>query len=178
MKILFLPIDIEISKIDLSKINLSNLRGGKYQPFWKTNDITSTSKELKLILDQLPFDRITKIYFKEQITFVGPHCDVYSDMEFEDGEYENIIKNDPSGYRIVLHGNNDSLYVKYQEEFKMAKLPTIPGCYLIHATEGCHLVKTDPGRKIIYVRGFINSKKHNILIEKSLHRYREFAIIE
>ena len=179
MKILFLPIDIEIPSLDISKITSSVVKEGKYQPFWKTIDITDLNlTELKLVLDQLPFKRITNIYFKEQTKFASPHYDVYPDMHFEENEYENILSNEPAGYRLVLIGERDKLYVKSQGIFKPAVVPNIPGCYLLNSTESLHMVHFDEGRKIIYIRGFVDSVRHQLLIKKSLSRYKDLAIIE
>lgn len=176
MKILFLPIDINIPKIDTIQPP-SIIMKGKYQPFWNTYSINeSVDKSLEFVLSQLPFEKITNIYYKEQLGPVSPHCDVYADMHFEQGEYTNILDNEPAGYRLVLEGSSDALYVKSGETFKLARLPSVPGCYLLNSTAGIHMVKDDPRRKIIYVRGFINSDRHKALIDKSLKLYQDLAI--
>lgn len=178
MNILFLPIDIEIPKIDVSKIQSTTIENARYQPYWNTSKITETVDEtLKFVLNQLPLNKVTNIYYKEQKGFVSQHYDVYSDMKFEEGEYKNILDNEPAGYRLVLEGSTDTLYVKSGDTFKLARLPSVPGCYLLNSTAGLHMVKDDPGRKIIYIRGFIDSEKHQTLIEKSLDRYKNLAII-
>ena len=179
MKILFLPIDIEIPIIEISKITSSILKDGKYQPYWKSIDITDLNlPELNSVLDQLPFKKITNIYFKEQTKLAKPHYDVYPDMHFEENEYENILSNEPAGYRLVLIGKADKIYVKSQGRFKSAIVPTRPGCYVLNSTQALHMVNFDEGRKIIYIRGFLDSDKHQKLIEKSLVRYKDLAIIE
>ena len=97
MNLLFLPIDIEIPKIDTILPLSTIIENGKYQPFWNTSRIDEcVDKNLKFILDQLPFDKITNIYYKEQKGIVAPHYDVYPDMKFEEGEYKNILDNEPS----------------------------------------------------------------------------------
>jgi hypothetical protein len=177
MNILFLPIDIEIPTIDTIQPPSTIMEDGKYQPFWNTSRINETVDEnLKFILDQLPIDQITNIYYKEQTRVVLPHYDVYPDMKFEEGEYKNILDNEPAGYRLVLKGSTDTMYIKNGNTFELAQLPFVPGCYLLNSTAGLHMVKDDPGRKIIYVRGFINSDKHNALINKSLKLYKDFAL--
>ena len=176
MKILYLPIDINLSNISIPEVDFKNSINGKYQSFWNTFKITD--ENLKHIFDQLPFEKITNIYFKEQQAMVKPHVDVHSDMIFGVGEYENILKNEPAGYRIVLSGSPNKLFVKSGDEFKPAILPTVPGCYLLNSTEGIHMVADDPGRKIIYIRGFINPEQHAALIQKSLEKYKNLAILE
>jgi hypothetical protein len=179
MNILFLPVDIEIPKIDISKMQSTIIENAKYQQYWNTSRINETiNEELKFVLDQLPINKVTNIYYKEQNGFVSPHYDVYSDMQFEEGEYKDILDNEPAGYRLVLEGSTDTIYVKSGDTFKLAQLPSVPSCYLLNSTAGLHMVKDDPGRKIIYIRGFIDSVRHRILIEKSLNRYKNLAIIE
>jgi len=109
---------------------------------------------------------------------VSPHYDVYPDMKFDEGEYANILNNEPAGYRLVIEGSTDTLHVKSGNTFELAQLPSVPGCYLLNSTAGLHMVKDDPGRKIIYVRGFINPDKHSALIDKSLKLYKDFALYD
>ena len=187
MNILFLPIDIEIPKIDTSKIqstinvinDLTYIKTADYQEYWDTSRITETVDDtLKAVLDQLPINKVTNIYYKEQRQAVAPHYDVHANMKFEEGEYANIVENEPAGYRLVLEGSTDVLYVKSKGTFKLAQMPMVPGCYLLNSTAGHHMVKDDPGRKIIYIRGLIDKARHRTLIEKSLNRYKNLSIIE
>lgn len=179
MKILYLPILIDVPKFDNSKIVSYAIKSGRYQPYWKTLDITTLElPELNYLKEQLPFDKITNIYFKEQTTYAKPHYDVYSDMRFESGEYEHILNNEPAGYRIVLEGKSDSLYVKSRGDFRLAHLPNVPGCYVLNSTEGLHLVKNDPGRKILYIRGFLNKEKHESIIKQNYEKFKEFALLQ
>jgi len=179
MKILYLPIDITIPVFDISKLHSSVYTGARYQPYWRTEDISQIQyPELFEVIDQLPFIKVTNIYFKEQKEFVKAHYDVYPDMTFEDGEYQNILSNEPAGYRIVLIGKKDKIFIKSKGKFKPAVLPTVPGCYLINSTESYHMVLNDSGRKIIYVRGLIDPEKHKALIDRSFNLYKDLAIIE
>ena len=186
MNILFLPIDIEIPKIDISKIqstiNIINsqtyVENAMYQPHWNTSGITETVDDtLKFILDQLPIKKVTNIYYKEQKEPTPQHIDVYPNNKLQEGEYANIVNNEPAGYRLVLEGSTDVLYVKSQGTFKLAELPSVPCCYLINSTAVLHKVSDDPGRKIIYIKGFIDKARHQTLIEKSLNRYKNLSII-
>ena len=187
MKILFLPLDIEIPQIDISKIQstinvingLTYIKTAQYQQYWDTSKITETVDDtLKSVLDQLPINKVTNVYYKEQRQAVSQHYDVYANMKFEEGEYSNIVDNEPAGYRLVLEGSTDVLYVKSGDTFKLAELPSVPCCYLINSTTGLHKVSDDPGRKIIYIRGFVDKARHRTLIEKSLNRYKNLSIIE
>jgi hypothetical protein len=186
MNLLFLPIDIEIPKIDISKIQstinvingLTYIKTAQHQEYWDTSRITEAVDDtLKSVLDQLPINKVTNVYYKEQRQAVSPHYDVYANMKFEEGEYANIVDNEPAGYRLVLEGSTDVLYVKSGGTFKLAQMPSVPGCYLLNSTAGFYKVEDDPGRKIIYIRGFIDKSRHQTLIEKSLKRYKNLSII-
>jgi len=72
MTILFLPIDIEIPKIDISKIQstinvingLTYIKTAKYQQYWDTSKITETVDDtLKSVLDQLPINKVTTVSY-------------------------------------------------------------------------------------------------------------------
>lgn len=181
MKLLFLPIDIEISEIiknlKVPKFIKSNI--GKYNPYWDSTPIKKMHPEydnIKLVLDQLPFDEITTITHKIQSKEVLPHVDVYPDMEFSQGELENIKSNEPSGYRILINGSKNKLEIFDGQKWVFPDLPTIPCCYLINATELKHRVLPDENRELIYVRGFLNKEKHKKLIETSLEKYKNHAV--
>lgn len=178
MKCVFLPIDINLENFVFKQLDSSYTMTG-WQPYWETSMVTeNTIKDNNLIeiIDQLPFDRVTRISYKIQKTKVLGHTDVHSDMNLEEGEWENIRKNEPSGYRIVISGKNDRLKVFNKKDWITAYLPNVPCCYLINSTEIQHMVLEDEQRELIYLRGFLNQEKHNILIEKSLKKYKEYAI--
>ena len=179
MQLLYLPIDIDIPPIDVNTIEKLSIRMfWHYKIFWNTYTISKDQDFVKYILTQLPFKKITNIYYREQIGVVKPHLDVSPNMLFEEDEYENILSNEPSGYRIVLKGQPDTLSVHNGTSFKTAILPTIPGCYLLHATEGLHTVRPDAGRKILYFRGIVDPIRHKEIIDKNYQKYKDLAIVK
>jgi pyruvate-formate lyase-activating enzyme len=48
MKILYLPIDINLSNISIPEVDFKNLVDGKYQPYWNTFKITDKNLKYKI----------------------------------------------------------------------------------------------------------------------------------
>lgn len=178
MNLLFLPIDIDLSQLKFYQEDRS-VELKEYNPYWSSTPVDKKSianTGFDKILDQLPFTHITTLTHKIQQRAVERHVDVYPSMTFEKGELEHIKQNEPCGYRFVLKGNVDSLEVFNGREWIVARVPDVPCCYLLNSTAGYHKVKEDVDRETIYVRGFVDIEKHQSLIEKSLKKYRDYAI--
>ena len=176
--LLFLPIDIDLSDVNFTQFDKS-IKLTAYNPYWESTVVTKETvikNDFDKILNQLPFTDISVLTYKIQQTVVESHVDVYPSMNFKEGELEHIIANEPSGYRFVIKGANDSLEVFNGKEWITAYLPTVPCCYILNATAGKHKVKEDIDRRIIYVRGFLDESKHKALIEKSYIKYKDYAI--
>jgi hypothetical protein len=179
MNILFLPIDIDLTVLNFTQVDNSIKLESTYNPYWDST-IISEDTILKTgfdkVLNQLPFKKITVLTHKIQQRVVGPHVDVYPEMLFEDGEFEHIKQNEPSGYRIVIKGASDSIEVFNGKTWVTATTPTTPCCYVLNATTARHRVKEDLGRTMIYVRGFLDIDKHQELLNKSYSKYKDYAI--
>jgi hypothetical protein len=179
MSILFLPIDIDMSNFNFTQFDSSVKLKSTYNPFWDSTVIsedTVIQNKFGKVLEQLPFKKITVLTYKIQQRPVGPHVDVYPDMLFEDGELEHIKQHEPSGYRFVLAGATDSVEVFNGVDWVTATTPAVPCCYLLNSTEAKHRVKSDPSRTIIYVRGLLDTDKHQNLITRSYSKYKDYAI--
>jgi len=191
MNILFLPIDIDFSNLNLEAWGRPNDRTPR-NPFWDTININN--EEIKnncsAILEQLPFTKITTLTYKIQKRPAVDHVDVFpteiklgpgyetnnKGMIFEEGEFENIKANEPAGYRIVLKGKTDSLEVFDGKEWVVASVPAVPCCYLISSMYTRHRTTEDTNREIVYIRGIIDSQRHTRLIQQSLEKYKSYAI--
>jgi hypothetical protein len=180
MSIVFLPLDIDMSSLNF-KQDSNSKPAGAWMQYWDASFISEETKintGLDQVLNQMPFTKITRLFYKMQSIEVPSHVDVHSNMTMEPGEFEHIKSVEPSGYRIVIKGQKDSLFVYNGKEWINALLPDVPCCYLLHATEGKHKVKMDFGREIIYVRGYLDPIEHKKLIERSLVKYKEYAIYD
>lgn len=178
MTILFLPIDIDLPNLTFTPEPNAG-RTTEFNPFWTSTFITADvayKHNLDKILNLLPFDNITTLTHKIQDRAVSQHIDVYPEMTFKTGEYNHICVSEPAGYRILLKGHLDRLEVFNGKEWITAQIPAAPGCYILNSTKALHRVKSDPGREIIYVRGFLNLEKHRALLDQSYKKYKDYVI--
>jgi len=172
MKLLFLPIDIDISKIDIIKTGHSL---HEFNPYWNST-IVKNFDSLESIIQQLPFDKITVCTHKLQQKLVGPHTDVFNGMDFSKEEWDNITEHEPCGFRIIINGGVDKLKIFDGESWTTARVPHTPMCYVLNSTECKHMVEADSQRETLYFRGFINTEKYTELINRSLTRFKDYAI--
>jgi hypothetical protein len=179
MGILFLPIDIDLSKLNFYQ-DASSKKAPKYGNIW---DGTFISKDhaittgLNHILDQLPYTNITRLLFNPQIDKVPSHLDKEPDSLYTTGEYNHIKDLEPCGYRIVLKGKKDSLSFYNGKQWVTTELPTIPCCYVLDSISAYHKVDSDPGREVIWIRGFVDPVKHQELINRSLLKYKPLVSV-
>jgi hypothetical protein len=176
--LLFLPIDIDLSTLNFTQVNDPH-PSTKWNGFWNASFITEKTikdNNLQTILDQLPFTQITRFFHKVQTVVVPAHIDVTPDMNYEPEEFAHIRENEPCGYRFVLKGSTDKLFVKNNTDWVQATLPSVPCCYVLNSTKGLHKLAMDEGRETLYVRGFIDPLKQKELIERSLEKYKDYAI--
>lgn len=174
--IIFLPIEIEV---DQTEFDLKSKSMKTFEGLWETRFISGPDllkPEIKKICDQLPFEKITLVKYNRQATDIPPHVDVQPSYIREKDEYEHICENEPAGYRLVLIGSPDKLEVFDGKEWVTAKLPKTPFAYVLNSTVTQHRVIGETGRMSMYFRGFLNTEKHQQLIEKNLEKYREYAI--
>lgn len=178
MKLLFSPIDIDLDNFSFRQEENPE-QNNLFNPWWNStfvSDKVIKENNFDKILDQLPFEKITRIFYKTQRVAVGPHVDVMTQMKLDPNEYDHITSNEPCGYRIVINGSIDKLQVLIDGEWRIAHLPKTPICYLINSTTLYHKLDHDPTRETIYIRGWVNRQKHENLISKSLEKFKEYAL--
>jgi len=178
MNLLFLPIDIDLSRLNFYQKDRS-IQLKEYNPYWSSSPIDKDTIErtnFNEILNQLPFEKITTLTHKIQQKKVESHVDVYPSMTFEKHELAHILENEPCGYRFVLKGNINSIEIFNGNDWVTAEIPAVPCCYLLNSTNGYHRIKEDINRETIYVRGFVDPKKHKDLIDRSYKKYKNYAI--
>jgi hypothetical protein len=172
MKLLFVPLDIEVTE--------TNFELGEQQTYhlgvWKTSAVIGKEnnyQKYRNLLDQLPIVDITLFTHKIQQTKVVPHTDYHGERN---NLYEHFIKNEPSGYHVVLKGQSNSLEIYNGKEWVTPILPKAPIAYLLNLTTCLHRVKEDILRETLYIQGWMDIEKHNQLIERSLNRYSDLAV--
>jgi hypothetical protein len=176
--ILFLPIDIDLSELDFTQLDNSK-KSGSWQGWWDASfisDETIQQTKFDRILNQLPHTNITRLFHKIQSRAVDSHIDVQPEMIYEGDEYEYLKTIEPGGYRLVLKGSTDVLWVHNNKSWEQARLPSVPCCYVINATAGYHKIKHDLNRETIYIRGYLDETKHRDLLKRSFEKYKDYAI--
>jgi hypothetical protein len=180
MKLLFLPIDINLENFSFSQKEDPE-KNNVFNPWWNSTLINEPAVEennFDKILNQLPFTKITRLFYKTQKIAVSSHVDVMPQMTMEDNEYDHIKLNEPCGYRIVINGSLDTLKILNNKSWITASLPKTPCCYVLNSTELYHSVESDPFRETIYIRGFLDQQKHKLLLEKSFKKFKNYAIYQ
>lgn len=178
MKLLFLPVDIDLTGFSFTQYD-HTLENNAFNPWWNASFIseeTAAKNNFSKIVEQLPFNRITRLIYKTQKVKVGPHLDVYPKMLLEENEYDHLVENEPCGYRLVIKGSTDKLEVYNGKQWEVARLPSTPCCYLLDSTAGLHRVAYDESRETIYFRGFVDKEHHKSIIQRSLEKYSSYAI--
>jgi hypothetical protein len=176
--IIFLPIDIDLSMLDFKHI-CDPHPSTKWNGYWNASFISEQAikdNNLQVILDQLPFTKITRLFHKIQTRVVDSHIDCHSDMIYDEGEYEYLKNIEPGGYRLVISGNPKALWIFDNNEWRNVTLPSVPCCYVLNATAGYHRLDLDPGRETIYMRGYVDEIKHQDLLKRSLEKYKDYAV--
>jgi hypothetical protein len=174
MGIIFLPIDIDLSALKFYRDPIAR-KTSNWKDVWDGSFISDDhikNTGLDQILSQLPYTKITRILFNPQLNSVLSHTDKEPDNAYEEGEYSHATGVEPCGYRIVLKGRKDSLSFYNGKEWITPELPSIPCCYVLDSTSAYHKVATDVGREVIWLRGFVDPKKHQDLINRSLQKYK------
>ena len=177
MKLLFVPLDIEVTdpSFELGELHNHNLTS------WKTKHVLGKEnnyQKYRNLLDQIPISNITLFVHKFQQKIVNPHCDYYPDINHLSDEYKHVAENEPAGYHVVLKGKCDALEIFNGKEWINPVLPKCPVAYLLRLTSCLHRVKEDYMRETLYIRGFLDVEKHNQLIQRSIKRYGDLAIYQ
>jgi hypothetical protein len=189
--LLFLPLDINVSTLlfpTLSNIR-SNIIGASFWDYEQLLDLNLNDKfswrsnldpvrdNIKEFINKLPFETLENVRISVQTKIVNPHVDVSDETKNKSLEnYQHYLENEPCGYRIVITGNRNALKLINLGKIITADLPHIPCAYVINSTTCRHFIDGDLGRKTIYIRGKVKPKEHARMIEKSLIRFKKYAI--
>jgi len=172
MKLLFVPLDIKVTDINFDLGEKQNY----HINHWETFDVIGKENNYQnynSLLNQLPITDITIFTHKIQKNKIGPHYDYHG---LHDELYKHFKENEPAGYHVVLKGKGDSLEIFNGKEWINPILPKVPIAYLLNLTSCIHRVKEDNSRETLYIQGWLDIKKHNQLIERSLKQYGNLAV--
>lgn len=143
---------------------------------WNSELTESQSRLKEYIETHLPFDDIVNIKVHHPRGKGVLHIDFLSPMANPE-LYKNNKELEPCGYRLVLGGNTGDLIVKNSEGICAPVMPNDTDWYTIGSTNVLHAITQNcPNRYIIFCHGWINKEKHNLLISRSLEKYKDYAI--
>jgi hypothetical protein len=176
MTLLFVPLDITISNNPTFK--LGDYHVSARQKFWSTRTILGKENnyvDYNWLFDQLPFSTVEIFTYKVQLKEVGPHID--HDIKNSTLEKLDLIKStEPAGYHIVLQGKNNSVDLHDGANWVTSLLPNVPSAYVLNIASCLHRVREDLDRTTLYIEGTLDIEKHRLLIERSVKKYKEFAV--
>ena len=186
-KLIWLPIDIP--KFPISDFNLKTDFSWKYWNFARLSESRDSSYSETILKGNLdsrlydwfayfPFKNIRNIKFNIQKDIVREHID-FTSPDNDKQLFENNSINEPCGYRILIRGSRQGkLYVYKNEQKHYTVMPEDTDVYVLRHTDGLHGVDLEPNRTTIFTHFEIDSVKHRDLIEKSLYKYKDYAIYE
>jgi len=136
----------------------------------------------------LPIKKFYIVRISKQLMDIGKHYDygkpnnisgvsdsketIYN-KELAD-HYDNLTS--PYGYRLVLEGRNNILTIHNNSAEYESKLPVFTNCYCINSIETKHSTKMDDNRWVVFIHGWLDEKRHDELINRSLIKYKDYVI--
>ncbi len=171
---------------------------GSYTGQWTDSAKNKYPDLIAHISQYLPFSQLCYVHLSRAVKSVPPHVDEnYVEKPFEHhmnitpSFKEHLSQNEPVGYRFILAGQRDSLYLctqfdpQYQRHIAQKKLfckiPEDTDFFLIRNSTIPHGVENTPQdseRLIGFVLGFLDVAKHKDLVKKSYFRFSENIILK
>lgn len=206
--LLWCPIDLpKFPMYDIADLITPHLVVDEEWPeYWKTvaipNPLLNAFRKQFPSLDKwfnlLPCISVERVKLNVQTSPVGLHVDVdpkkwenrniekpsfynlqYSNRYLYEGFLNNIIYNEPSGYRVILKGNKtNKQYTVINNKKIYTTIPEDTDSFVFSSTEFLHGVDDDPGRQLLYLNFEIDKVKHQKLLQHSLEKYKEYAIFK
>ena len=113
----------------------------------------------------------------------GAYIDVPSYVDNPQAVLDHQLENEPIGYRFIVHGSRDTLYMCKDEQGKnkvYCDIPKNTDAYVINHCTQLHGMDPKPDiddeRIVGFIIGTVNTEKHNILLKKSANKYKEYII--
>ena len=182
--------------IDVPKLPRSfQEHGGNIWHFWKKTNFTEKkqtpydeSEWTQHVLAKypefvewfkcLPYATIRNVKFNIQVHPVSPHIDFTQPLLKPDLHNNNAL-NEPCGYRIIVTGKRtNALYVMDGDKKVYCNMPQETDVYVLGHTNTLHGVDDEPGRETIFVHIEVNPDQHQLLLSRSLAKYKQYAIYE
>ena len=186
-KILWMPIDIPKFPLPDLDINPKDDWGAwsffrltdneDFNPYVISKLKSSVDEKLVEWFKEFPYTSIRNIKFNIQKEAVTPHID-FTNPSKDLALYTNNQNAEPCGYRILIRGSrNNKLYVVHENKKIYVTMPEDTDVYVLGHTSTIHGVDDEPGRATLFTHFEIDIEKHNSIIERSLFKYKDYAVI-
>jgi len=185
--ILWIPIDIPKFPLpDLTLVthtnwlhwNFAKLTKTKESPYEETEFNDDVNNEIKEWFSYFPYNSIRNIKFNIQKDKVSDHID-FTKPFLNPVLHKNNSQNEPCGYRVLLKGSRkEKMYVVKDGKKIYTELPDETDVYALGHTNALHGVDYEPGRVTIFTHFEVNPIEHKKLIERSLEKYKKYAIFQ
>lgn len=174
------------------------LKNGQW--YWKDNAKEHLPELIKFI-EALPLRYLGYVSIFSNNDFVKPHHDLVSKTpespvvkrcKFKDYDWEgyNFMQNEyaeecelhePSSYRIILAGDRSTSFFvckhDAQDEKKYGNLPKTTDTFAFNTTGCLHGADKNKDKLLVFISGWLDFDKHNVLVQKSLSKYEKDTII-
>jgi hypothetical protein len=125
--------------------------------------------ELVTCITQLPFKQIGAVAAMKQIGEIGAHSDKGCLLEGAEPRRYSVYLTNPTYNTFYLYANNKKIYPVFDDEYR---------CFAFNNFDTTHGADSPTGLKIIFlISGMLDEKKHEELINKSIKKFSDKAII-
>lgn len=148
---------------------------------------------LEWIETYIPCDELYYIRIARASQAIPPHIDGNAvnpthkhHLAITQEALDHILENEPVGYRFVVAGAKDKLYMckEYDytkdmswQEKTYCTVPEDTDCFLINNQTQPHGVDEDSDDRLVgFILGKVNPEKHKALLEQSVNKYKDFVV--
>ena len=124
-------------------------------------------------------------YAGRMMDSTGEFIDVPKYVDNPQTDLDHQLANEPIGYRFIVHGSRDTLYMCKDDQGKdkaYCNIPKETDAYVINHCTQLHGMDPKSGiddeRIVGFIIGIVNIDKHNDLLKKSANKYKEYIIKE
>jgi len=147
----------------------------RYAPTELNPDLTNRFPLLASWIRNLPYRSLRYIKINFQQEPVRPHLD-FSKPNLDPELFANNLQNEPCGYRVMIRGQRNKLYILRNGEKIYPVMPEDTDVYVLRQTDTLHGVDDDPGRAVLYAHIEIDPNLNRALLARSYRKYGQFAI--
>ena len=155
---------------------------GMQEKEWNSIALKNWGFVKEYIEKYLPIKKLYFVRISKQLGHIGKHYDVSGISDPKMGNYNKELTENynnaisPYGYRLVLERKSNILTIHSNSAEYESKLPVFTNCYCINSFKTKHSAKMDDNRWIIFIHCWLDQKRHEELINRSLIKYKDYVI--